>query len=159
MTSVLAQQLKAISVGRPDKLKKGKASLLYDPQEAADVDVETIYNLALGGFDELCELDGRFQAFSKTLFGRAGLDVNRDLEGKETNDKFDASIKSFLRLLTGNFLLPCAFRALEYLVRRYKYGTALSHIRFVWSCMCEFIFQPYSFAIYSLPSVLPVKVV
>eukprot|EP00242_Pyramimonas_sp_CCMP2087_P007317 CAMPEP_0198207958 /NCGR_PEP_ID=MMETSP1445-20131203/11371_1 /TAXON_ID=36898 /ORGANISM="Pyramimonas sp., Strain CCMP2087" /LENGTH=334 /DNA_ID=CAMNT_0043881175 /DNA_START=175 /DNA_END=1175 /DNA_ORIENTATION=- len=120
MTSVLAQQLKAISVGRPDKLKKGKASLLYDPQEAADVDVETIYNLALGGFDELCELDGRFQAFSKTLFGRAGLDVNRDLEGKETNDKFDASIKSFLRLLTGNFLLPCAFRALEYLVRRYK---------------------------------------
>ena len=120
MTSVLAQQLKAISVGRPEKIKKGKASLLYDPQEAADIDVETIYHLALGGFVELCDMDGRFQVFSKTLFGRASLEVNRDLEGKETNEKFDSSINSFLRLLTAYFLLPCSFRALEYLVRRYK---------------------------------------
>ena len=36
------------------------------------------------------------------------------------NAKLDASIQAFCQLLAGYFLLQPAFKALEYLVRRYK---------------------------------------
>ena len=38
----------------------------------------------------------------------------------EANERLDAALEAFLRLLSAYFLLPAATRALEYLVRRYK---------------------------------------
>ena len=38
----------------------------------------------------------------------------------EANERLDAVLEAFLRLLSAYFLLPAATRALEYLVRRYK---------------------------------------
>ena len=39
------------------------------------------------GFAELCRLNGRFEAFSKSLFSQAGLDIDRELQAKEFNEK------------------------------------------------------------------------
>ena len=71
------------------------------------------------GFSELCNLDVRFRSYSKSLFGRAGLDFNRLTAGREAVAKLDASLATFARLLSGYFLLPAASKALEYLIRRF----------------------------------------
>jgi U3 small nucleolar RNA-associated protein 10 len=50
MTSILAQQLQAL--GRPGislPRARGKPSLLFEAQQAADIDLQTIYNIALQG--------------------------------------------------------------------------------------------------------------
>ena len=72
------------------------------------------------GYEQLCRLDPRFQSFRKTLFGQAALAVDRDQQTAEANAKLDAAIAAFCKLLSGYFLLPAAFKALEYLIRRYK---------------------------------------
>jgi U3 small nucleolar RNA-associated protein 10 len=41
------------------------------------------------------------------------------MQTKEANAKLDASITSFLRLLSNYLLLPPAHQALEFLIRRY----------------------------------------
>ncbi len=71
------------------------------------------------GYDQLCRLDARFEPFRSTLFSRAGLSVVREQQSAENNAKLDASMTSFLELLSSYFLLAPAFKALEYLIRRY----------------------------------------
>jgi hypothetical protein len=72
------------------------------------------------GFHELIELDGRFAAYSKTLFSVDSIQMDRELQSQEFNDKLNNSISSFLRLLSSYIMLTPAHQALEYLVRRYK---------------------------------------
>lgn len=53
MASTLAAQLGEIAKHKgpagQERSVRGKASLLYDYQKAADVDAETLYNIALAG--------------------------------------------------------------------------------------------------------------
>ncbi len=50
MTSVLAQQLQALGVkGHALPRPKGRASLLFADQQAADIDLQTIHELASQG--------------------------------------------------------------------------------------------------------------
>ena len=50
MASSLAEQLKLVASAAPTEERlKGKASLLYDIREAADIDLETIYAVGLQG--------------------------------------------------------------------------------------------------------------
>eukprot|EP00198_Chlamydomonas_reinhardtii_P004646 XP_001693982.1 nucleolar protein [Chlamydomonas reinhardtii] len=101
-------------------LKKGKPSLLFDAQKAADVDLQTIYDLSTQGLEELVRLEPRFRPFRESLFSRASLDINPELQTAEFLSRLDESIGSFCLLLTNHFLAPPAFKALEYLIRRYK---------------------------------------
>ncbi|KAL4421861.1 hypothetical protein ABPG77_001343 [Micractinium sp. CCAP 211/92] len=102
------------------KRHPGKASLLYSFQEAADIDAETIYRIGVEGLDQLCALDGRFQAYRRTLFGQASLALDRDAATADVNAKLDSAIAGFCTLLSSYFLLAPAFKALEFLVRKYK---------------------------------------
>ena len=51
MASALAAQLQVLSSAAPREETKihGKASLLYEPREAADIDTHTIYTVGLAG--------------------------------------------------------------------------------------------------------------
>lgn len=40
--------------------------------------------------------------------------------GIEENNKINATISSYLRLLSGHLELPASLKTLEYLIRRYK---------------------------------------
>jgi U3 small nucleolar RNA-associated protein 10 len=75
---------------------------------------------APAGLDQLCTLDGRFQAYRRTLFGQASQALDRDASTQEVNSKLDAAIAGFCTLLSSYFLLAPAFKALEYLVRKYQ---------------------------------------
>ena len=65
-------------------------------------------------------MDPRFQPYRKTLFSHASQEMARDQQTAEVNAKLDASVAGFCNLLCPYFLLPAAFKALEYLVRRFQ---------------------------------------
>lgn len=76
--------------------------------------------LHLAGFRELCRRDARFEPFGNTLFGQAAVELDRDAKTPEANRKLDASVASFLGLLSDHLMLPAAMQALEFLIRRLK---------------------------------------
>ncbi len=52
MATALAEQLQQLSTRFGDassSQKLGKASLLFSPREAADIDLQTVYNIGLSG--------------------------------------------------------------------------------------------------------------
>lgn len=119
----LAVQLQTLAVRQKidqGQRHPGKASLLYSFQEAADIDAETIYRVGLEGLDQLCALDGRFQAYRRTLFGQASQALDRDASTADVNAKLDAAVAGFCTLLSSYFTLAPAFKALEFLVRKFK---------------------------------------
>ncbi len=76
--------------------------------------------LCFAGLDELIRLEPRFRPYRESLFSRASLDINPDLQTPDFLAKLDESIHGFCCLLCNFFLAAPAFKALEYLIRRYK---------------------------------------
>lgn len=72
------------------------------------------------GVDELSRLDARFRSYRDTLFSHAALSLNRDQAEPEVVEQLDQRLEAFLALLTNHFLSPGAFKALEFLIRRFK---------------------------------------
>ncbi|PON51074.1 U3 small nucleolar RNA-associated protein [Parasponia andersonii] len=126
MASTIASQLQAIkSFVQPDSdppLRRPftRPSILFDPKEAADIDVETILSVALQGLDVLIGIDERFRDYRNGLFSHKSREMDRELMGIEENKRINATISSYLRLLSVHFQLPSSIKTLEYLIRRYK---------------------------------------
>ncbi|KAK1419459.1 hypothetical protein QVD17_28628 [Tagetes erecta] len=121
----IASQLQAIrSIVKadtdPHKRPFTRPSILFDAKEAADIDLDTLLNLALSGLDVLVSHDERFGNYKNDLFSHKSKDMDRELMGIEENNQVNASVSSYLRLLSGYFQSPSAMRTLEYLIRRYK---------------------------------------
>ena len=55
-------------------------SLLFDAKKAEHIDVETIWGLGLNGFMELRKKDHRLEEFEESVFAKACLHWNRELE-------------------------------------------------------------------------------
>ena len=128
--SSLAAQLNLLATGSRGGQKadtrflssKQRVSFLFDPSEAGDKDVQTIFNLGLSGLTELRQLDQRFAPFENTLFrGEPGgmKSFDRGSQSRKDTDKLNASVAAFLRVLQPYFLLGAAHKCIEYLVRRY----------------------------------------
>ncbi|GAB4814939.1 hypothetical protein N2152v2_001985 [Parachlorella kessleri] len=146
MTTALAaqlQQLAAITGNAGGKRPRGKPSLLHTYQEASDLGIDAIYAVGLQGFEQLCRLDARFQPFGRTLFSQASLGYMREQQTAEVNAKLDALVLAFCKLLSGYFLLQPSFKALEYLIRRYKVNEhnadALMHAALPYHATNEFV--------------------
>lgn len=125
MATSLASQLKAIKSihkGIPDPIRRPltRPSILFDPKEAADLDLRTILSIALSGLESLIELDNRFGRYKDTLFSQTSLELDREKMVQDETDKLNRSIRSYLRLLSGDFELPASLKTLEYLIRRYE---------------------------------------
>jgi U3 small nucleolar RNA-associated protein 10 len=132
MASSLASQLAKISEASTNTLNTRKlkaihsTSLIFEPAHAATQDLDTIYSIALEGFQELCLLDERFYVFERGLFRESSKDVNRLLLTKDEVKELDQSIEAFLELVSGRLLLKPAMKAVEWLVRRFRYLTSVS---------------------------------
>lgn len=126
MASSIASQLQAIKsliiadTEPPQKRPFTRPSILFNPKEAADIDLESILSIALSGLEVLISIDGRFKNFKNDLFSHKSRELDRELMGIEENNQINASISLYLRLLSGHFELPSALKTLEYLIRRYK---------------------------------------
>ncbi|CAN7010076.1 unnamed protein product [Brassica rapa subsp. trilocularis] len=125
MSSSLASQLQAIKSivqadTEPSKRPYTRPSILFSPKEAADFDIESIHELGLKGLEVLGNKDERFKNFANDLFSHKSREIDRELLSKEENAKIDASISSYLRLLSGYLQFRASLETLEYLIRRYK---------------------------------------
>lgn len=90
--SSLASQLAAINSRSHTVLEKKKkksihsVSLVFDPQEAAGQDYETIFYYSLEALRELEVLDPRFEAFENSLFAESAISVDRLVQVSCVND-------------------------------------------------------------------------
>ncbi|KAM3340540.1 putative protein isoform X3 [Capsicum galapagoense] len=120
-TSLVAQlQRLAVPDTEPRKRPFTRPSILFDPKEAADIELDTILNIALSGLEVLISIEARFNKYKNDLFSYGSRELDRDLMGIEENKRINASIYSYLQLLSGYFELSAALKTLEYLIRRYK---------------------------------------
>ena len=136
MASSLSAQLTKLQTNRPSttssildpkKLKTlHSVSLLFAPQHAATQDFDSLHSICLEGFHELCSLEPRFHIFERSLFSEQSKSVDRELLGLEDNKKLDDNTRAFLRLLGAWALVRSGVKALEWLVRRFRYAFIIS---------------------------------
>ncbi|KAJ8918485.1 hypothetical protein NQ315_008182 [Exocentrus adspersus] len=122
MSTSLAEQLQRLSVPQTTILTRDKkrASLLFDPKEAAGLKRETVYQIGLEGLEELISKNEVFGQFKSSLFHITSKDFERSVQDVEANRKLDKTIRKFLVLLSPYFLLNSTHKALEWLVNRYS---------------------------------------
>ncbi|GAA0150254.1 RNA metabolism protein [Lithospermum erythrorhizon] len=126
MVTSIASQLQAlksvINGGGVESLKRPitRPSILYDPKEAADIDIDTIFSISLSGLELLINTDERFRNYKNDLFSLKSREVDRELLTNQENVQINSSISLYLRLLSGYLELLSAVKTLEYLIRRYK---------------------------------------
>ncbi|KAI3471008.1 hypothetical protein Pfo_027671 [Paulownia fortunei] len=97
-----------------------RPSILFDAKAAADIDLDTILNIALSGLEVLITMEERFRNYKNDLFSYQSKELDRELVGQEENKRINASISSYLRLLSGYLESHSALKTLEFLIRKYK---------------------------------------
>ncbi len=127
MPTQLAEQLAQIAAKstnplnlKAQKLAHGQ-SLLFEPSVAASQDFESLYALCSEGFEELCLLDNRFTVFKRSIFSMQSKSEDRTQMTKKENGALDKLLEDFLGLVGARLLLKPAIKAVEWLVRRFRY--------------------------------------
>ncbi|XP_010318176.2 uncharacterized protein At3g06530 isoform X2 [Solanum lycopersicum] len=122
MATSLVAQLQRLAVPDTEQRKRPftRPSILFDPKEAADIELDTILNIAQSGLEVLINIEERFKKYKSDLFSYGSRELDRELMGIEENKRINASIYSYLQLLSGYFELSASLKTLEYLIRRYK---------------------------------------
>ena len=121
--SSLSEQLQRIqgqTESTKNKVKKGRASILFDPDVAADIDSDSIYTMGLNGYKELCSYDSQLEQHESMLFSKTAYGCRRDLQTVEFNNDLDSSIAKFLRHISAYVLLKPTHKIFEYFVRHFK---------------------------------------
>ena len=128
MATSLASQLSHIAAKSTNQLNlkaqriSHSQSLIFDRQIAASQDFDTIYQICLQGFHELCDLDARFVEFERTIFSEQSKTEDRTEMNVAQNKELDTVLEAFLALVGGRLLLNPALKAVEWLVRRFRYA-------------------------------------
>lgn len=128
MASSFAAQLNEIAAKSNNELdlKAQKTahsqSLIFEKRIAAAQDFDTIYQLCLEGFEDLCKIDPRFRDYERNLFSRQSKTQERDQMTAQQNATLDTVIEACLGLLGARLLLSPAVKVAEWLVRRFRYA-------------------------------------
>ena len=127
MATALQKQLATIAASsthqldlRAQQSAHGK-SLLFEPKVAASQSFENLYLICCDGYRDLCALDSRFLHFSNSLFSEQSKVEDRTQMTQEENSKLNAVLEAFITLVGPRLLLRPAEKALEWLVRRFRY--------------------------------------
>lgn len=132
MASSLAAQLSQIAAKSTHELdlKKQRVShshsLIFDRKVASTQDFDTIYDICYDGFRELCSLDARFEEFGRSIFSEQSKAEDRTQLSSSQNKELDAVIESFLALVGGRLQLSPAVKAVDWLVRRFRYDIVIT---------------------------------
>lgn len=124
----LSEQLKRLQVPQTNILSsvadRKRVSFLYDPKEAANLDSEAVYSIAMNGLEQLKSIDREtFESFELTLFNSTSITFERGIQTKQVNEKLNTEIRRFLLHLSPYFMLKPAHKAFEWLVYRYQIHT------------------------------------
>lgn len=152
MASSLASQLSHIAAKstNPLNLKAQRIShsqsLIFDRKVAGSQDFDTIYQICFDGFHELCRLDARFAEFERTIFSEQSKAEDRTEMNATQNKELDTVLEAFLALAGGRLLLAPALKAVDWLVRRFRYDLQvwLRTIQWLISAVFTSIIQAFS---------------
>lgn len=122
MATSLAEQLNRLATPQTSALleKKSRASILYDPKKAAEIDRQTIFDEGKSGLEELINLNSAFRQFQNTLFDDSTINFERSVETSDVNKTLDRNIRKFLLHLSPYFPVRAAHNCLEWLIRRHR---------------------------------------
>ncbi|ETN46296.1 uncharacterized protein HMPREF1541_00480 [Cyphellophora europaea CBS 101466] len=126
MATTFAQQLRSIAAQSTNELdlrarrNAHAESLIFERSVAVKQDWDTLYQLCLEAFQELCTLDARFRDFERSLFSRQSKDQDREQLNKAQNEDLDNVIEVCLQTLGSRLTLRPGVRALEWLIRRFR---------------------------------------
>jgi U3 small nucleolar RNA-associated protein 10 len=126
MATLLQQQLATIAANSTHQLdlkaqkSRHSQSLLFEPLDAATQSFETIFQICIEAFDEICQLDSRFSPFGDNIFADSSKDVDRTQLNKRENEELDEVVAKFLGLVQARLLLKPAIKCMEWLVRRFR---------------------------------------
>lgn len=126
MATSLARQLQKLETPHTSKLvqKKGRHSFLYDYFEAAAIDCDTHFALAISALESLIAVEPSISKYKATLFDPSAKSFDRSLRTQEENEELDAEVKRFLLQVVGPyFLLNDTHKVLEWLI--YKFDVNL----------------------------------
>lgn len=132
MTTSLAAQLSQIAATSTHQLnlKSQRAahsqSLIFEKKVAASQSFDTIYQISYDGFQELCALDSRFTKFQRSIFSEQSKAEDRLEMTAAQNKELDHILEEFLALVGARLLLTPAVKAVDWLVRRFRYVAFLS---------------------------------
>lgn len=121
MQTQLAAQLQRIRVANADVTDS--SSILFSPQEASRMSLQSIYSIGRNGIMELIRIDERFARFDDSLFGNKMLSVNRNHLTEKENEAITEQIRDYLFSVSPYMLLKCTQKTLEYLIRRFSIHT------------------------------------
>lgn len=131
MASSLSAQLSQIAAKSTHQLdlKAQKAlhaqSLIYEKSVAGSQTFDTVYQICYEGFLELCSLDSRFKQFQHTIFSEQSKTEERTQLSQSQNETLDRVLEDFLALVGARLLLTPAVKAVDWLIRRFRYVTGL----------------------------------
>ncbi|KAL8656885.1 MAG: hypothetical protein Q9226_002479 [Calogaya cf. arnoldii] len=126
MATSLASQLAKVRVESTNALdlkaqkKAHSKSLLFDAHHAATQSFDTLFQLCHEGYQVICRLDQRFEAFAGNLFSDQSKQEDRTQMTAAQNKSLDNVLEDFMSLVTGRLLLKPAVKAMEWLVRRFS---------------------------------------
>lgn len=126
MATELQRQLAKIAANSTNQLdlKAQKAahgkSLLFDAKVAVSQDFETLYQICVEGFQELCTLDRRFEPFYANIFSEQSKTEEREQMTAEENKELSIVLEDFLGLIGTRLLLKPAQKAVEWVIRRFR---------------------------------------
>ncbi|KIX93255.1 uncharacterized protein Z520_11111 [Fonsecaea multimorphosa CBS 102226] len=126
MTSTFAAQLRTIAANSTSELdlrarRDAHAdSLIFDRSVAVKQDWETIYQICVEGFQELCLLDDRLYEFEHNLFSAQSKTQDREQLSKPQNEALGLVLDRCLSLLGSKVVLRPGLKAVEWLVRRFR---------------------------------------
>ncbi|KAL8954084.1 MAG: hypothetical protein Q9183_007295, partial [Haloplaca sp. 2 TL-2023] len=97
-TSLAAQlaQIRAHSTNALDLKAQKKAhskSLLFDERHAATQDFDTLFQICVEGYQELCRLDPRFLEFAGNLFSEQSKQEDRTQMTEGENKRLDGVLE------------------------------------------------------------------
>lgn len=124
----LGRQLERLK--RPEtnqfSVKRGRDSFLYSSEEAASIDSDTHYSLALEGFESLCTLDPSLTHFHSTLLDHSAKDWSRTNCTRDVLQRMDKEVESFVwRGIAPHFLLRDSHKVLEWLIHKFRVHEAI----------------------------------
>lgn len=125
--SALSKQLAAIAATSTHELdvKRQRTdfskSLLFDAKQASSQSYDALYQLGLQGLEDLIRLDANFEPFRHTIFSPQSVTYDRAVVNLEDVKKLDRVIEGFLGRVGSKLLLKPALKAVEWLVRRFRY--------------------------------------
>ena len=102
-----------------EPIQKGRPSLFLTPKEAAGIDIDSIFEVALTALNTLEQYDSRFSDFKENILHASSTETRRELNTPNEDEEVNVQVNKLLKLLCLFIDKVQSHQIIEYLIRRY----------------------------------------